>query len=1075
VKVHTVWVLLGLLCAATSLYAQPFTVTSLQVQQVGAQSPLPTAAITTGSPNAAVSGFFLIINGTNFQSGTLSFDHVEWTDPAAGTSYAITTSADELGAYVDANITDTRIQVFIPFAFYSTAVTSPDTVTILVFESPPPISSAAATASFTLNPPLALPASGATLPPGIVDSPYSQPFFYGGTPPYTPITCILGSLPPGFNIPTNSQLLAGTPLASGNYSFTLSVTDEWGNVFSPPESLLIVNRLQITNTSLPSAVTGSSYSVPLTATGGFPNYIWSATGLPSSLSLNSSTGVLSGTAPAPGNYTFHFTVTDATKATASVSLTAVFVAHLQITTASLPSAVAGSSYSVPLTATGGFPPYTWSATGLPASLTLNSQTGVLSGTAPAAGNYTFYFTVTDSTQATASASFPVAFTVPAPPPLTFATTSPLPGGVVGTPYSIVFQVTGGSPGYQFSLTGGSPPGGLTLNSGGALAGTPTAYGQFSFTVQVTDSTGTSTSMGFILNVRPAPLVITTGALPTSPVGSPISIAFAASGGAPPYSFGVTGSLPAGAQFSGAGVLTAPAPTAAGSYSFLVTVGDTQGNSANKSFTLTISTAPLVITTTSPLANASVGNSYSAAFAATGGVAPYTWTATGTPPGLGFSSAGVLSGTPTVPGPYTLSVTVTDASRTSTSGSFALTVSPATLTITTTNLPAGAVGVAYSAGFSATGGTTPYTWSLGGLPAGLSGSSSGAISGTPTAMGAATVSATVTDASGAKASTSLTLTVTAAPLVITTASLPGGVVGTVYSATLAATGGVPPYTWTASGLPAGVSLVASLSGTSLSGNPTAAGTFSVSVTVKDSAGTTSSESFPVTIAPPSLPPVTLTGLPPTTGPASQPPVQIGIASSYPVPITVNLTLTFTPASGADDPSVQFSTGGRTAQETIAAGSILALPALAIQTGTVAGTITVTAQLLAGTQDITPSPAPSTTLIIPSLAPVITKVSAATTAGGFTITVVGYATSRQITQAVFQFTPASGTTLSSTSFTISTTSLFTTWYGSAAAAPYGSQFSFTQPFTVSGSASSVTSVSVTLSNGLGNSNTVSAPVP
>jgi len=679
------------------------------------------------------------------------------------------------------------------------------------------------------------------------------------------------------------------------------------------------------------------------------------------------------------------------------------------------------------------------------------------------------------TAASLYAQYPSQPSQPSQPSLAFVTTSPLPGAGVGTPYSIVFQASGGTPGYQFSLTGGSLPGGLTLNSAGVLAGTPTAYGQFGFTVQVTDSTGATTSMGFILNVGPAPLTISTGALPPSPVGVPIRIAFTASGGEPPYAFSATGSFPAGAQFSGAGVLTAPAQTVTGSYSFLVGVADTQGSSASKSFTLAVTTAPLVITTTSPLANATVDASYSAGFAATGGTAPYTWAATGVPAGLGLSSAGVLSGTPTATGAYTLSVTVTDASRTSATGSFALTVSPAPLTITTTSLPNAIVGEAYSAGFSATGGVLPYTWSLGGLPAGLSGSSSGAISGTPTAVAPATVTATVTDAVGTKASTSLALTVSVPPLVITTASLPGGVVGTAYSVALVTTGGVPPYIWTASGLPGGVNLVASASGTSLSGTPTAPGTFPVSVTVKDSTGTTASASLPVLIALPSLPPVILSAGSTTPGPASQPPIQIGISAPYPVPITVNLTLTFTPVSGADDPSVQFSTGGRTAQETIAAGSTLALPALAIQTGTVAGTITVTAQLLAGGQDVTPTPPPSTTLTIAALAPVITSVSATATTGGFTVTVVGYATSRQVTQAVFQFTPASGETLSSTSFTVPTTSLFTAWYGSAGSAAYGSQFTFTQPFTVSGSTSAVTSVSVTLSNSLGNSNTVTAAVP
>lgn len=1012
---RTHWVLfVGLLCAATSAHAQgpTITISSLQAAPLTAQrggvfrpspsappqpdqlagTPVATAAITTGTPAVPSNGFVLLINGTNLLNGSDTFDYVQWTDPAGG-SYQIGLSPDSVGAYVY-SVAAAQIQVYIPPALYSTAVTSPDSVTIQVFEFPPPSSfnlplQTSNIATFTLNPPLGLTLSGAALPPGVAGNAYSQPFFYGGTPPYGPNSLVSGALPPGLPVPTSGQLLAGTPTTPGTYSFTLSVADEWGNTKNLTESLLIVARLQIVTTGLPPVQTGSGYSVTLGALGGFP-------------------------------------------------------------------------------------PYTWSATGLPASLTLNSLTGALTGIAPAPGGYIFSFTVVDSTGATASATLPETFT---PPPLLFLTTSPLPGAVVGTPYSMAFQVTGGVPGYRFSLVGGSLPGGLTLSSNGVLAGIPTAYGQFSFSVQVSDSAGNTNSLGFILNIRPAPLAITTGALPPATVGTPISITFAASGGAPPYSFSGTGFFPPGAQLSGAGVLTAPAQTAAGSYTFLISVADTQGNNTSKSFTLTVSVAALVITTTSPLANATVGTAYSAGFAASGGIAPYTWTAIGVPAGLSFSSTGALSGTPTAAGSYTLSVTVTDSSQASplagpltATGNFALTVSPAKLTITTTSLANGTVGVVYLAGFSATGGVTPYTWSLSGLPAGLAGNSSGAISGTPTAIATATVTATVTDSTGTKATTSLPLTVTAPPLAITTSSLPNGVVGTPYSAGIGASGGIPPYTWTVGGLPSGISL----SGSSLSGSPTAAGSFQVSVAVKDSIGATASASFPVTIALPALPPVTVTGVS-SAGPASQPPIQTGISSPFPVPITVNLTLTFAPISGADDPGIQFSTGGRTAQETIAAGSTLALPALAIQTGTVAGTITITAQLLAGTQDITPNPAPSTTIVIPSMAPVITKVSASTSAGGFTISVVGYATSRQVTQAVLQFTPAAGTTLSSTTFTIPTTSLFTTWYGSTAAAPYGSQFTLTQPFTVSGSTSAVTSVSVTLSNSQGNSNTVTAPVP
>jgi hypothetical protein len=162
---------------------------------------------------------------------------------------------------------------------------------------------------------------------------------------------------------------------------------------------------------------------------------------------------------------------------------------------------------------------------------------------------------------------------------------------------------------------------------------------------------------------------------------------------------------------------------------------------------------------------------------------------------------------------------TDATRT---------VAPPPLTITTTSLPNGQVGTAYSATLAATGGTTPYTWALtsGTLPAGLS-LSAGAISGTPTAAANATpLTFTVTD-SGNPAqvqSVSLTLTIAAmAPTTLaitTTTSLPNGQVGTAYSATLAATGGTTPYTWslTSGNLPAGL-LLTPATGT-ISGTPTA---------------------------------------------------------------------------------------------------------------------------------------------------------------------------------------------------------------------------------------------------------------
>lgn len=151
--------------------------------------------------------------------------------------------------------------------------------------------------------------------------------------------------------------------------------------------------------------------------------------------------------------------------------------------------------------------------------------------------------------------------------------------------------------------------------------------------------------------------------------------------------------------------------------------------------------------------------------------------------------------------------------------------PKILSISTTSLPSGTVGTAFSATLTATGGTTPYKWSLtsGTLPAGLSLSTAGPISGTPTApANAASLTFKVTDSGRPVQSKSVTLTLTITPpaLVVTTASLPGGQVGSAYTANLGASGGTAPYRWSLSGgtLPGGLSL--STSGV-ISGTPTTA--------------------------------------------------------------------------------------------------------------------------------------------------------------------------------------------------------------------------------------------------------------
>jgi hypothetical protein len=218
-------------------------------------------------------------------------------------------------------------------------------------------------------------------------------------------------------------------------------------------------------------------------------------------------------------------------------------------------------------------------------------------------------------------------------------------------------------------------------------------------------------------------------------------------------------------------------------------------------------------------------------------------------------------------------------------------------------------------------------------------------------------------------------------------------------------------------------------------------------------------------------LTFSGLPATGGSASQPTLQVGLGSAYPVPVTVTLTLTFAPASGGDDPSVQFATGGRTATVTVPAGQTAGATSVGVQTGTVAGTITIAAQMSAAGVNVTPNPAPNTTIKIGASAPVITSVTAAASSGGFTVTIVGFSNTRDVTQATFTFTAASGVSLQTGTVTVPLTSLFSAYYQSAASAPFGSQFTLTQPFTVSGNQQAVSSLSVTLTNSAGTSTAVS----
>ncbi|MBL9114130.1 MAG: putative Ig domain-containing protein [Verrucomicrobiaceae bacterium] len=189
------------------------------------------------------------------------------------------------------------------------------------------------------------------------------------------------------------------------------------------------------------------------------------------------------------------------------------------------------------------------------------------------------------------------------------------------------------------------------------------------------------------------------------------------------------------------------------------------------------------------------------------------------------------------------------STTTSADNFGLAAINSTPTITTSSpLPSGAVNTAYNATFAATGGSTPYTWdvSAGALPDGITLSSSGTLSGTPTEGGTFNFTVEVTDSSSASSTKAFVLNIAFPALSITTSSpLPNAFSTLVYSQTLAASGGDGTYSWTVSGgaLPSGITL----SGAGvLTGTPTVTGAFNFTAQVQDGQGTTSTKAFSLTV-------------------------------------------------------------------------------------------------------------------------------------------------------------------------------------------------------------------------------------
>jgi prepilin-type N-terminal cleavage/methylation domain-containing protein len=475
------------------------------------------------------------------------------------------------------------------------------------------------------------------------------------------ITWSYSNLPAGLTM-TSGGTISGTPTTVNSYSVVVSATDSFGLIGTGTFTWKIVAPPTISATAQSSTRYVADTYTP-TASGGVAPLTWSASGLPAGLAINASNGTISGTpTAAAATSTVNLTVTDSSNQTGTASIVWTINAPPTLiiaTPATQNSAVGTAITSLQLTASGGVTSYTWSATGYPAGLNFNTSTGKFTGTPTAGGTYSVTVTVTDSgaQSATTSAFIWKVLSIASPP----ASLTSARGAVIPNVYP---RAVNGSGNYTWSATG--YPAGLTFStSTGQFSGTPSTGSNttYTFTLVVTDgTTSLSTSMSITWLITNVANITSPNSNQLSSVNVATSLTPASAnytGTSPTWS--ATG-LPTGITIDPTTGIMSGTPTAVGTYTVALkrqstgtgAVSDTQ------SFTWVITPVNITNPSAGPISiphNTTIAN---IASTATGGTGTLTWSATGLPTGIFISSAGVISGKPTIVGTYAVVITVVDS-------------------------------------------------------------------------------------------------------------------------------------------------------------------------------------------------------------------------------------------------------------------------------------------------------------------------------------------------------------------------------------------------------------------------------
>lgn len=601
-----------------------------------------------------------------------------------------------------------------------------------------------------------------------------------------------GSLPQGLTLQTDGTI-AGTPTSDAGTTFRVAAIDASGGRAETNITLISLKQQQQNNGNQPPQwgmggpstfgpqAAGTPFVIPLDVSDpeGDPFTLQIVSGfLPASLTLDAVNKQIIGTGADTGAFTIVLRAIDDKNNVSEQEVTILINGRPVWLTGAGPlpeDGQVGDPFTTDITASdpdGHAVTYALAeGSSLPAGLSLDPLTGVISGTPLEGGTIVFSAIATDS-EGLESEARTFSFFINRPPQWHTASDG-LPPAAVGVPYAA--QLSASDPDghtVHYQRMSGSLPSGLILDATGTITGVPTSA-TGTFEVRATDGFGGVSFRTFTIVANVPPVWQTpAGALPVATAEMPYSatlVATDANEETPTYAI-VGGALPSGLTLGTDGTISGevvPGPRA--NFEFTAKAEDGSGAAAYRSFSILTNNPPAWVTPAGDLPAENVNNAYSFQFAASdpdaGDAIFFSFVDGELPPGLSLSQTGLLSGTPVLDGTYNFDIAMEDSHGVGATRSFRLVINTGPVWQTLADLPLATRGEPYEPAIVAVspyGGVT-YEVISGALPAGLTLNADGTFDGTPSAAGVFTFEVQATDAQNLTATRSFTLEVNSKPV------------------------------------------------------------------------------------------------------------------------------------------------------------------------------------------------------------------------------------------------------------------------------------------------------------------------